>query len=159
MKTAVYAGSFDPITSGHFDILKSSTELFDKVIIAVAHNPEKKCLLSTEERIELIKECTQCLNGIEVLSFDGLTVDFAKQHNAKFLIRGLRNSADFEYENNLAQINLKLNKYIQTVFLTSKPEYSFISSSAVRELLYHKCDLSDFVPKTVAEYLYKKFNY
>lgn len=159
MKIAVYAGSFDPITLGHLDILKNGSEIFDKVLIAVARNPEKKGLLETEERVRLIKESTKDINNVEVFSFEGLTVDFAKEHNADFLIRGLRNSADFEYENDLAQINHKLNKDIQTVFLTAKPEHSFISSSAVRELLSHKCDLSDFVPKTAAEYLYKKFNY
>ncbi len=159
MKTAVYAGSFDPITLGHTDILKTGTEIFDKVLIAVARNPEKNCLLTTEERVRLIKECTKNISNVEVFSFEGLTVDFAKEHNADFLIRGIRNSADFEYENNLAQINLKLNKNIQTIYLTSSPEYNCISSSAVRELILHKCSLSDFVPQEIAEYLYKKFNY
>ena len=159
MTIAVYAGSFDPITYGHIDIIKRSSSIFDKVLIGVAHNPEKKCLFSPEERVELIKQCTKDIKGIEVYFFEGLTVDFAKKHNAAVLIRGVRNSADFEYENKLAQINSTLNKEIQTVFLYSKPEYSFISSSAVRELISHKCDLTDFIPQCIAEHLYKKFNY
>ena len=159
MKVAVYAGSFDPFTYGHLDILKRSAEIFDKVLVAIAYNPDKKCILNYEERVNVIKKCTKSLSNIEVYSFDGLTVDFAKKHKASVLIRGLRNSADFEYENQLAQINLSLNKNIQTFFMVSKPEYSFISSSAVRELILHKCDLKDFVPPEAAKYLRKKFDY
>lgn len=159
MTVAVYAGSFDPFTLGHFDILKRSCEIFDRVLIGVAYNPEKTSLLLPEERVEIIKLGTKDFAGIEVFSYEGLTVDFAKKHNATVLIRGLRNSADFEYENQLAQINLSLNKNIQTVFLSSKPEHSFISSTAVRELILHKCSLSDFVPEPAKNYLYKKFDY
>ena len=159
MTIAVYAGSFDPFTLGHLDILKRSCDIFDKVLIGVAYNPEKICLLLPEERVEIIKLCTKDFAEIEVFTYEGLTVDFAKKYNATVLIRGLRNSADFEYENQLAQINRSLDSNIQTLFLTSKPEHSFISSSAVRELLSHKCDLSSFVPLKAKEYLYKKFNY
>ena len=159
MTIAVYAGSFDPFTNGHLDILEKSVRIFDKVIIGIAKNPDKKSLLSAEEKSELIKLCTNNITKTEVFSFEGLTVDFAKKHNATVLIRGLRSSADFEYENRLAQINLSLNNAIQTVFLASGAEYSFISSSAVRELISHKCDLSDFVPQKAKEYLYKKFDY
>ena len=152
MTTALYAGSFDPITLGHIDILNTASSIFNKVIIAVAYNPEKQCFLPVEARVKLIKEC---LPNNEVYSYDGLTVDFAKQHGASVLIRGIRNSGDFEYENKLALINSKLAKDIKTVFLTSSPEYSFISSSVVRELLLHKQDLSNFVPQNVAEFLYR----
>ena len=159
MTIAVYAGSFDPFTYGHLDILKHSTEIFDKVLVCVAYNPEKKHLLTPEERVEIIKKCTADFSNIEIHSFDGLTVDFAKKHGANVLVRGIRNTVDYEYENQLAQINAKLNKDITTVFVTPKPELTSISSSAVRELLIHKCDLSDFVPAIVAEFLYKKFDY
>ena len=159
MTIAVYAGSFDPFTYGHLDILKRSSEIFDLVLIGIAVNPEKKCLLTTEERIDIIKHCTNNISNVEVYAYEGLTVDFAKQHNASVLIRGVRNVTDFEYENQIAQINFSLNKNIQTVLLASKPEHSFISSSAVRELISHKCDLSDFVPEKSKEYLYMKFNY
>lgn len=157
MTIAVYAGSFDPFTLGHLDILKKSLSIFDKVLLGVAYNPEKIGLLKQEERVELIKICTQGISGIEIYSYEGLTVDFAKKHNATVLIRGLRNSTDFEYENQLAQINASLDKNIQTVFLTSKPEYNMISSTGVKELISHKCDLTDFVPQKAKEYLYKKF--
>ncbi len=159
MAVAVYAGSFDPFTLGHLDILKRSCEIFDKVLVGVAYNPEKTSLLRPEERADIIKLCTMDFTDIEVFSYEGLTVDFAQKHNATVLIRGLRNSADFEYENQLAQINLSLNKNIQTVFLSSKPEHSFISSTSVRELISHKCNLSDFVPEPAKDYLYKKFGY
>ena len=159
MTIAVYAGSFDPFTLGHLDILKRCCEIFDKVLIGVAYNPEKNYLLNPEERVEIIKLCTKDFAEIEVFSYDGLTVDFAKKYNASVLIRGLRNTTDFEYENQLAQINSSLDKSIQTVFMTSKPEHSMISSSCVKELILHKCNLSDFVPEKAKEYLYKKFNY
>lgn len=159
MTIAIYAGSFDPVTYGHLDILKNSVDIFEKVIIAVAYNPEKKAFLPVEDRIKLIKESTKHISNVEVYSFEGLTVEFAKKHNASVLLRGLRNSADFEYENQLAQINLSLNSNIRTVFLTSKPQYSFISSSCVKELVSHKQNLSKYVPECVEKFLYKKFDY
>lgn len=159
MTIVVYAGSFDPFTHGHLDIIKRGSKLFDELIVAVAHNPEKKGLLSTEERVNLIKKCTEDINGVKVFSFEGLTVNFANEHNANALLRGIRSFSDFEYEHQLSQINSTLNKNIETVFLISKPEYNHISSSAVRELISHKCNLSEFVPEPAAEYLYKKFNY
>ena len=159
MTVAIYAGSFDPITYGHIDILENGAEIFEKVIIAIAYNLEKKAFLPVDERIKLIKESTKHIPNIEVYSFDGLTVDFAKKHNASVLLRGLRNSADFEYENQLAQINSTLNNNIKTVFLSSKPQYSFISSSCIRELVVYKQNLSQYVPECVAKFLYEKFNY
>ena len=159
MTVAIYAGSFDPITYGHIDILENGAEIFEKVIIAIAYNPEKKAFLSVDERIRLIKESTKHIPNVEVYSFDGLTVEFAKKYNAKVLLRGLRNSADFEYENQLAQINSTLNNNIKTVFLSSKPQYSFISSSCIRELVVYKQNLSQYVPECVAKFLYEKFNY
>ena len=159
MTVAIYAGSFDPITYGHIDILENGAEIFEKVIIAIAYNPEKKAFLSVDERIRLIKESTKHIPNVEVYSFDGLTVEFAKKYNAKVLLRGLRNSADFEYENQLAQINSTLNNNIKTVFLSSKPQYSFISSSCIRELVVYKQNLSQYVPDCVAKFLYAKFNY
>ena len=154
MTTCLYAGSFDPITLGHLDILEQSAKMFDKVIIAVAHNPEKHGFIPVEKRVELIKNSVKDISNVQVYSYSGLTVDFAKKHGATVLIRGLRNSSDFEYENQLAQINYKLDNNIKTVFLTSKPEHNFISSSCIRELVSHKCNLSEFVPESVAEYLY-----
>ena len=153
MKIAIYPGSFDPITKGHLDILKNASGIFDKVIIAVARNGEKKGFLSTEERVELIKKSIEGLDNVEVDAFEGLTIEYAKKRGAEILIRGLRAVSDFEYEMQLSQTNSALYKDIKTVFLITKPEYNFISSSAVREILVNKGDISAFVPDAVSEYL------
>jgi pantetheine-phosphate adenylyltransferase len=155
MKIAIYPGSFDPITKGHLDILKSASEIFDKVIIAVAHNGEKRGFLSVEERVNLIKQSIPHLENVEVDSFEGLTIDYAKKHGAEILIRGLRAVSDFEYEMQLSQTNSALCESIKTVFLTTKPEYNFISSSTIKEILNNGGDISKFVPKPVFNYLTK----
>ena len=155
MAIALYAGSFDPITLGHLDIIKQSAGIFEKVIIGVAYNSEKKSFLPVSDRVSLIKDSVRDIPNIEVYSYDGLTVEFAKEHNVSVLVRGVRNSVDFEYEVQLAQINSDLNPYIKTVFLTSKPEYNHISSSAVKELISHKCDISKYVPRNVKDYFSK----
>src|SRR5574344_1659904 len=153
MKTAIYAGSFDPITKGHLDVLKTGVEIFDKVIIAVSNNSSKKGFLSIEDRVKLIKIAVEGMENVEVDSFDGLTVNYAKEKNADVLIRGLRAVSDFEFEMQLSQTNKALASDIKTVFLTTKPKYNFISSSTVREILLMKGDISKFVPKRVNEYL------
>ena len=153
MKIAIYPGSFDPITNGHLDILERASKIFDKVIIAVASNSEKKGFLATKTRIELIQQAVQHISNVEVDSFEGLTADFAKIKNAQVLIRGLRNSIDFEYELQLAQINNALNKTLETVSFFTKPEHTFISSSMVRDILKNKGNIKDFVPQNVYEYL------
>lgn len=157
MTIAIYPGSFDPITNGHIDIIKSGTEIFDKVIIAVSKNIGKEGFLPIDTRVNLIKESLKDFENIEVTSYEGLTVDFAKNCGAKVLIRGLRNSLDFEYEMEMAQTNSALCCDIKTVFLTAKPEHNYISSSAVREILINKGDISKLVPNPVLEYLvYRK---
>ena len=153
MTIAIYPGSFDPITNGHLDILKSGSEIFDKVIIAVSYNINKKGFLPVDERVELIKKSVQDLKNVEVDTFEGLTVEYAKQKGADVLLRGLRTSFDFEYELQLSQTNNALHKDLKTVFLITKPEYNFISSSMVREILLNKGDISKFFPKAVNEYL------
>ena len=154
MKTAIYPGSFDPITNGHLDVLKTSSTIFDKVIIAVAYNSEKMGgLLSVDERVELIKKTVKDFNNVEVDCFEGLTVEYARKKDAKVLIRGLRAVSDFEYEMQLSQANSALCASIKTVFLTTKPEYNFISSSTIREILSNNGDISKFVPDAVNEYL------
>lgn len=153
MKIAIYPGSFDPITKGHLDILKNASGIFDKVIIAVARNGEKKGFLSTEERVELIKKSIVGLDNVEVDAFEGLTIEYAKKRGAEILIRGLRAVSDFEYEMQLSQTNSALCDKIKTVFLTTKPKYNFISSSTIREILQNNGDISKFVPQAVNEYL------
>lgn len=153
MKIAIYPGSFDPITKGHLDVLKTSSEIFDKVIIAVSNNSAKSGFLSVEERVELIKACVVDLDNVEVDSFVGLTVEYAKKMGASILIRGLRAVSDFEYEMQLSQTNSALSKEIKTVFLITKPKYNFISSSTVKEIAIMGGDISKFVAEPVNEFL------
>ena len=153
MTISLYAGSFDPITYGHLDIIKTSASMFEKVIIAVGYNENKKSFIPVEKRLELINDCVKNIPTAEVCFYEGLTVDFAKKKNASVLIRGLRNPADFGFENELAQVNSKLNNNIHTVCLFAKPELACISSSAVREILANGGDLSGFVPQNVLDYL------
>ena len=152
MTIAIYPGSFDPITNGHLDILKSGTEIFDKVIIAVSYNSEKKGFLPIETRVDLIKKSVSELKNVEVDSFEGLTAEYAKSKGANVLLRGLRTSLDFEYELQLSQANNALNQDLKTVLLITKPENSFISSSMIREILNNNGDISKFVPSAVNEY-------
>lgn len=153
MKIAIYPGSFDPVTKGHLDILQNASEIFDKVIIAVAHNGEKKGFLPVEKRVELIKQSITNLKNVEVDAFEGLTIDYAQKHGAEILIRGLRAVSDFEYEMQLSQTNSALCEKVKTVFLTTKPEYNFISSSTIKEILANNGDISKFVTEPVYNYL------
>jgi len=157
IKIAVYPGSFDPVTKGHLDILERASKMFDRVIIAVLKNNAKKSCMPTSDRVELIKKSIEemDLDNVEVGSFEGLTVDYARQVGAKFLIRGLRAVSDFEYEMQLSQTNQAIAPEIGTVFLITKPKYNFISSGIVKELSSLGQDVSKFVPKSVVEYLQK----
>ncbi len=152
-KIALYPGSFDPITNGHIDVLERARRMFDFVVIAVLNNPEKKSFLSAPVRVGLIKEAVKDMENVSVASFDGLTVEYARQIGANFLIRGLRTITDFEYEVQLCQTNQVIAPDIDTVFLSTRPEHNFISSSIVKELSNYKTDISKFVPKNVVEYL------
>ena len=152
-KIALYPGSFDPITNGHLDVLERASRMFDVVVIAVLNHPSKKAYLTVEERDKLIKEDTANIPNVRVDSFNGLTVEYAKKLGAKFLIRGLRTITDFEYEIQLCQTNHVIAPDIDTVFLSTKPEHNFISSSMVKELSNLKTDISKFVPENVVKYL------
>lgn len=158
MKIAVYPGSFDPITLGHIDVLRDGAQMFDKVIITVSNNINKNSLLSVEDRLHLIKESVKEFDNVEVDCFNGLTVEYAKSKNATILLRGLRAVSDFEYEMQLSQTNRSLNEDIKTVFLITRPEYNFISSSSVKEILKNNGDISKFVPEPVSKYLMEKFH-
>ena len=156
MKIAVYPGSFDPITKGHIDILKNGAEIFDKVIIAVARNSEKNAFLTVDERVQLIKESVKDIENVEVDSFDGLTIEYAKKRNANVILRGLRAVSDFEYEMQLSQANSALSSEIKTIFMITKPKYNFISSSTIKEIYLNNGDISKFVPDAVYEFLKQK---
>lgn len=153
MAIAIYAGSFDPITNGHLDILKNASTIFDKVIIAVAYNQSKQGLIPMQDRVELIKKSVENMKNVEVDSYSGLTCEYAKSVGASVLLRGLRNSRDFDYELELANANSSLNSELKTVCLFSSPENSFISSSMVKEIYNNNGDISKYVPQVVANYL------
>lgn len=156
MKIALYPGSFDPITKGHIDILKNGAEIFDKVIIAVARNSEKHSFLTVDERVSLIRKSVKGLENVEVDSFEGLTIEYAKKRGAKVILRGLRAVSDFEYEMQLSQANSALSSEIKTIFMITKPKYNFISSSTIKEIHLNGGDISKFVPEAVYEYLKNK---
>lgn len=155
MKIAVYPGSFDPITNGHLDVLHRALRIFDKVIVLVAVNPNKKSRFSPEERILMIKEALNSNPNVEVDSYSGLTVKYAKEHHATHLIRGLRAVTDFEYEFQLASANDYIDEQIDTIFLMSKSDKSFINSSMIIELHEQGVDVSDLVPESVYRRLKK----
>jgi len=156
MKIAIYPGSFDPITNGHLDILKRATSLFDLVYIAVARNLQKTPMFTTDERIEMIRGCTVEFKNVRIDSFEGLSVNFAQQVGAEVIIRGLRALSDFDYEFQMALMNRHLDEHIDTVFLTPHKDYSYLSSSVVRELAKLGGNISAFVPVNVLEALLNK---
>ncbi|MEI7474940.1 MAG: pantetheine-phosphate adenylyltransferase [bacterium] len=153
MTIAIYPGSFDPLTNGHLDILERASKLFDRVIIAVLINPSKQPFLPIDDKIKLIQESVSCFKNVEVDSFSGLTVEYARLKQANALIRGLRAISDFEYEMQMAQMNKSLYKDLETIFLTPKPEFNFISSSLVKEIAKLGADISEYVPDVVNQYL------
>ncbi len=159
MATAVFPGSFDPVTIGHMDLIKRALAIFDKLIIGVLANSAKNPFFTEEERVYMLKELTKDIPGTEVIQFNGLLVDFVKETKADAVIRGIRNSIDFEYELPLAQANYKLDYKADTIFLATLPEHSYISSSAVRELVRYKGDIEGFVPDVVYQFIVQKFDY
>ena len=156
MNIAVYPGSFDPITNGHLDIIKRASKLFDKIVVLVAINNEKKSFFSAEERIKMIRDSVKDITNVEVESFDGLTMRYAEKIGAKALIRGLRVVSDFDYEWKLAAANEFINSDIEIVFFMARHETSFISSSSIKELYSNGIDISSLVPISVVEELKKK---
>lgn len=155
--TAVYPGTFDPITCGHTDLIKRAAKCYDRLVIAVAQNRNKTPLFSLEERIEMARKATAEWSNVEVLGFDCLLVDFVNQLQGQVILRGLRAVSDFEYEFQLASMNRKLAPNVETMFMTPAEQYSYISSSLVREIAALKGDISDFVPEDVANALQQKF--
>ena len=149
MKTALYPGSFDPLTYGHIDIIRRTAKLFDRVIVGIYDTPEKKLMFSTEERVALGKEAVKDLPNVEVKGFSGLMVEFARQERVATVVRGLRVNNDFEFEFDMAMINRKLAPEIELVCLLASPEYQFLSSSILKEVARLGGDFSDLVPPHV----------
>jgi pantetheine-phosphate adenylyltransferase len=153
MKIALFPGSFDPITIAHVDILKRALPLFDRIIVGIGLNSSKQNFLSAEKREEMVRTIFVNNPNVDVQLYEGLTVDFCRKINAKYMVRGIRSASDFEYERAIAQINQTMMPEVETILLLSKPEYSAISSTIVRDILRNRGDVSPFVPKEVIEFL------
>ena len=154
---AIYAGTFDPVTYGHIDVIERASKLFDQVIVGIAVNPNKKPLFTLDERVSLTAQVLGELKNIDVFGFDSLLLDFAKKHKAGVILRGLRTVTDFDYEFQLASMNRHLNPKIETLFLMPAERFMCISSSLVREIASLGGDVSSFVPKIIAQALFDKF--
>ena len=157
MVRAIYPGSFDPVTFGHLDVIRRASELFDEVIVGVLHNSQKSPLFSVDERFNILKEVTADIPNVKIETFSGLSVNFARNCDAKVIIRGLRAITDFEYELQMAQTNRVLAKDVDTMFLTTSLEYAYLSSTTVKEAAYFGADISKFAPEYVVEKVREKF--
>ncbi len=157
MKKAIYPGSFDPLTFGHLDIIERSSKIVDELVIGVLNNSAKNSLFSLDERVSMIKEMTKDLPNVTVGSFDGLLVDYMREIGATIIIRGLRAVTDFEYELQIAQSNHVQDPDIETVFLTTNLQYSYLSSTIVKEFASYKGDISKFVPAQFVDRIYEKY--
>ena len=156
-KVAIYPGSFDPVTNGHIDIVERWLTLFDKLIVSILHNPKKEYLFPLEERLEMLKDCLKKFKGVEIDSFDGLLVDYAASRKAHAILRGLRAMSDFEYEFQMALMNRRLNREVQTVFLMTGLRWIFTSSSIIKEAIQFGGNIDGMVPKLVQNKLKRKF--
>ncbi len=160
MKTALYPGSFDPVTLGHLDIIQRASRMFDEVVVAVMCNSAKSPLFTLDERVKMLKESVKDLSNVRIVSFGGLLMDYCKENNIHIVIRGLRAITDFEYELQIAQTNKLLSQdQVDTVFLTTSLTYSYLSSSVVKEIASYNGDISPCVSDFVADQLYKKYGF
>ena len=153
MKTALFPGSFDPVTKAHVDIVKRSVNLFDKLYIGIGMNSSKQGLLTVEKREQMLKAVFRYDSRIEIIAYEGLTVEFCKSIGATYMIRGIRTVSDFEYEKAIAQMNHSLEPEIESIFIVSKPGYSSISSTIVREIMRYNGNVDQFIPKEALEFL------
>lgn len=157
MSTAIYPGSFDPLTNGHLDVITRASKMFDKVIVGVLKNSAKNAAFSTEERVEFIKRTTRNLPNVTAEGFSGLLVDFARHHNSNVIVKGLRAVSDFEYEFQMAMANKSQREEIETLFLTTSKEYMFLSSSIVKEIARYGGNLKELIPPEIEEDILNKF--
>ncbi|MDL4841282.1 pantetheine-phosphate adenylyltransferase [Aquibacillus rhizosphaerae] len=157
-RLAICPGSFDPVTFGHLDIIQRGAKVFDEVIVAVFNNQSKSPLFSVEERVSMLEAVTKHLGNVTVDACSGLLVDYAKQRNAQTILRGLRAVSDFEYEMQITSMNRKLNEEVETFFMMTNNQYSFLSSSMVKEVAKYQANVSDLVPSVVEQALNKKFS-
>ena len=158
MKTAIYPGSFDPVTKGHLNIIERASKIFDRLIVCVLINQNKRPTFSREERVEMIRKVTQHLPNVEVDSSDGLLAEYAKQKQSCVIVKGMRAGSDFENEFQMALINRMLNPKLDTMFLTAEHQYMYMSSSAVRELVHYDVDLTDFLPEAIIPEVRKRIH-
>jgi len=158
-KAAIYPGTFDPVTNGHLSIINRGLKIFDKLIIAVLNNPQKTPLFSVEERVNMIREAIKSISNIEIDTFDGLTVDYVVQKNSNVILRGLRALSDFEYEFQLALMNRKLNRQVQSVFLMTDYKWFYTSSTIIKEAASLGGEINGLVPRIVNDKLKEKFGY
>ncbi len=158
MKRAIYPGSFDPLTLGHLDIIERSAKIVDELVVGVLHNSAKNSLFSLDERVSMIKEMTKDMPNVTVSSFDGLLVNYMKEIDATIIIRGLRAVTDFEYELQIAQTNHVESPEVETIFLTTSLQYSYLSSTVVKEFASYGGDISKFVPPQFIDRIYAKYN-
>ena len=158
MKRAIYPGSFDPLTLGHLDMIERSAKIVDELVIGVLNNRAKNSLFSLDERVSMIKEMTESMPNVTVASFDGLLVDYMKEINATIIVRGLRAVTDFEYELQIAQTNHVENPEVETIFLTTSLQYSYLSSTIVKEFASYGGDISKFVPARFIDRIYEKYH-
>ena len=156
MLRAIYPGSFDPVTFGHIDIIERAARISDELIVGVLQNKAKTPLFSVEERVIMLREVTKHLKNVKIVPFEGLLIEFAKQMDAKVIVRGLRAITDFEYELQMSQTNRKLNSDVETLFLTTSLDYSYLSSTTVKEVASFDGDITQFVPEFVAEKVTEK---
>ena len=156
-KTAVYPGSFDPVTYGHIDIIERASKICDRLIIGVLNNSTKVPLFSTDERVKMLEEVTKHLDNVEIKTFDGLTVDFARENGACVMVRGLRAVTDFEYELQMSHTNMALNPDLDTIFFTTNLRYGYVSSSITKEIAMHGGDITKFVPPYVEMKVKEKY--
>ena len=155
IKTVLFPGSFDPVTKGHYDIVERALDLFDKIIVALGENSQKKCFFSTKKRLSLLESSFSELDKVEVITYKGLTSTYCLKNNIKFIIRGIRNEIDFSIEKTMHSVNKKLNNRIETISFFTKKEYSDISSSVVRDIYLNGGDITPFLPKKVDTTLFK----